>query len=105
MTSKAISYRSRILDVIFRYQLASQIFLIRRVLIVNIEDLGFWPDELFRVPVTVHAPVHVEVVHAVSERHLIHLSMASGAPDSFVDVNAVIEINEVGKIVDANPLN
>src|ERR1019366_2446897 len=37
------------------------------------------------------------------QRHAIHRAMASRATHTFVHVNTVIEINEVGKIIGARP--
>jgi hypothetical protein len=93
------------LNMILLNQLATNLGLIWGIHIVDVEDLGSRADIPLRLPVTVDAPVHVESVDPVHQRHFIHLAMAGRATDALVDVNAVIEINEVGKVVDACPLN
>ena len=40
----------------------------------------------------------------IHQRHLVDRPVAGGAADALVHVNAVIEIHEVGQIVDARPL-
>lgn len=52
---------------------------------------------------TIEAPLHVHRVDRKRQRHLIHPSVTSGATDSLMDVNAVIEIGEAGQIVNARP--
>jgi hypothetical protein len=80
---------------IFVHKLRTQFRLIGRILIVNVEDFRLWPDKLGGIAMAVHAPVHIKRVHAVHERHLIHLPVTGRAAHAFVDVNAVVEINEV----------
>ena len=93
------------LNVVLPNQLTAEFGLIGRIHIIDVEDLRFRADVPLRLPVTVYAPVHVQRVHPVRQRHLIYLAVARGATDALVDVNAVIEINEVGKIVNARPLD
>jgi hypothetical protein len=49
------------------------------------------------------APLHVERIDLVHQRHLIHPPVASGASDSFVNMDTVIEINKVRKVVNSDP--
>ena len=53
----------------------------------------------------VEAPVHVESIDTPSERHLIDAAVTGGAANAFVDVDAMIEVNESRQIVHARPLN
>ena len=55
------------------------------------------------MPVTLKAPLHEQRVFAPRHRHLIHRAVTRRAIDSPANVNAVIEINEVRKIVHASP--
>ena len=55
-------------------------------------------------PVTFQAPFHIEGVHFPHQRHLIDLPVTGLTSDAFVDVNAVIEIDKIGEVVNANPL-
>jgi len=72
---------------------------------VHREDLFFGPDEFFRVAMTFEAPFHVERGNLISQRHEINASVTGRAADTLVDVNAVIEISEVGEIVHSGPLD
>lgn len=54
---------------------------------------------------TVEAPIHVKRVFTPHERHLVHPTVTSGAADTLVNVNAVVEVDEAGQIVYARPLN
>ena len=57
----------------------------------------------FGVAVAVQAPLHLQRVLLPGERHLVHPAVAALAADALVDVNAVVEVDEVGQIVDARP--
>jgi len=60
---------------------------------------------LRRITVAFNAPLHVKGVHFICQRHLVHSAMASGAPDALVHMNAVVEVDEIGQIVNARPLD
>jgi len=63
------------------------------------------PDELLWVAMTLETPLHIQRRDLISQRHQIDSPVTSRATDAFVYVNAVIEINEVGKVVYARPLD
>lgn len=69
------------------------------------EDVAWRADELLRISVAVEAPLHVERVFSPHQRHLVDRSVACRAGHAFVNVNAVIEIDEVRQIMHARPLN
>ena len=48
-------------------------------------------------------PGHMKIVRFPRQRHLVHPAVTGFAADAFSDVNAVIEIHEVGNAVDAVP--
>ncbi len=52
---------------------------------------------------TVQTPFHLQGRVVIHQGHAIHRPMAGVAAHTLVDVNAVIEINEVGQIVDPGP--
>jgi len=56
------------------------------------------------MPVTVDAPLHVEVRCLPGERHPVHPAVTGFATHAFVHVNAVVEIDEIRKIVHTIPL-
>ena len=49
------------------------------------------------------APRHVQILGLPRQRHLIDTPVTRLASHTFIDVNAVIEVNEVWKAVDAVP--
>src|SRR5947209_6903747 len=53
---------------------------------------------------TIETPPHVKGLSFPGQRHLIDAAMTTGTADPFRYVNAVIEINVVGQIVNAVPL-
>ena len=52
-----------------------------------------------------NAPLHLQRRYFYNERHLIDPSVARCTADAFVDMDRVIEINVIGKIVDARPFD
>jgi len=63
------------------------------------------PDELLGIAVTSQTPFHVQRSYLIRERHLVHAAVTRRAAHTFVDVDAVVEIGEVRKIVHASPSN
>lgn len=49
------------------------------------------------------APFHVERIFPPHEWHLFHLAVTGRATDALAHMNAVVEINEPGKIMDPRP--
>jgi hypothetical protein len=70
--------------------------LVWRRLIGHVEHLISRPEVLSRISVAFKAPLHVERIDLVGKRHLIHAAVTTGAADTLLYVNAVIEKNEVG---------
>src|ERR1700722_14665278 len=92
------------LNVVFLNQLSAKFFLIGRCFISHVKDLIAGANVLLGIAVTVDAPVHVERIFFVHQGHLVDAAMAGGASDAFVDVHAVVEVHEIGQIVDTAPL-
>jgi hypothetical protein len=86
-------------------ELASKRYLIIGVNIIDIKYLRSRSDIFFRLPVAINAPIHVESVDAIHQRHLVYSSMTRRAAYALVEMNAVIEIDVIGKIVDSRPLD
>ena len=72
---------------------------------VHLEHLALWPDEHLGLAMTLEAPLHLKRRRLISQRHQVDSPVTSGASYALVYVNAVIEINEVGQIVNARPLD
>ncbi len=58
----------------------------------------------FGMAMTIQAPFHEERVFTPRHLHLFDGTMARCAPDATMNVDAVIEVNKIGKVVDARPL-
>jgi hypothetical protein len=78
--------------------------LIARRLPGHVENLIARPNESLRVAMAIEAPFHVKGVHPPGDRHLIDAPVARGTAYSFCHVDAVIEIDIIGQIVNAVPL-
>ena len=62
------------------------------------------PNELIRIPVAIEAPRHRQGRLLVDERHLVDRPVAGRTADTLLHVDAVIEIDEVGQVVHARPV-
>lgn len=93
-----------IADLIFEQQISPLFELIGRLLPLNVKHGLARPQMFFRGPVAVQAPLHEERRLLMGERHLVDPAMAGAAADPLVHMNAVIEIDEAGQVVDAVPL-
>ena len=60
-------------------------------------------NKLFRRAVAIETPFHVKRMRFPRQRHLIQLAVTRRAADAVVDVNAVVEENEVRRVIDALP--
>ena len=58
-----------------------------------------------RIAMAGDAPLHVERVLAPHERHLVHAPVTRLAADALLHVRRVIEVGEVGQVVNAQPLD
>src|SRR5712691_612043 len=76
----------------------------RRLLVAHIKYLIARAKILFRGAMAVQAPLHLQRGLLVHERHLVDGAVAGVAAHTFIDMNAVIEEDEVGKLVHPRPL-
>ena len=70
--------RKRI-DLVFLDQLRTELLLIRGRLIRNAENFVLRAHVIFRMPVAIEAPGHIQSAGAISERHIRDWAMARGA--------------------------
>lgn len=84
-------------------QLASELRLIRPRLPIHVVSLRERALEFLRVLMALQAPLHEEGIGPEGERHLVDLSVAGRAANTFVNVNGVIEVNVVRQDVNAVP--
>jgi hypothetical protein len=104
MTSRTAGQKCRILNVILLLQIHSSGDLIFSRSPLHVENLIFRPHKIFRTPMTLETPFHLQRISLRNHGHLIDSTVAGRTADAFVHMNRVIEISEVRKIVDANPL-
>ena len=86
--------------------LAPELELIGRGLVGDVVDLGLraarscsgWRWQL-------EAPLHLQRLLLPDERHLVHATVAGRAAHALVHVGAVVEVDEVGQVVDLRPLD
>src|SRR5258706_5257908 len=76
----------------------------RGLLILHVEDLIARAQIILRRTVAVQTPLHLQRGLLVHEWHLVNRAVAAVAADAFIDMNAVIEENEVGKLIHPRPL-
>ena len=104
-------------NLIFRDQIRTQRILIgesvpihtdgvaaRRRLITHIENLITRPEIFAGVAMAAQTPLHLERCVLIHKRHLVYRAVTGITADSLGDVDAVIEIYEVGKRIDPRPL-
>ena len=87
-------------NLVFLDQTRPEVRIVGRTFPIHVEDLVARPHVFLRVAVAVEAPVHHQRGVLVDERHLVDLPVAGGAADALVHVDAVVEIHEIGQIVD-----
>src|SRR5436190_14951750 len=95
----------KLLDFVFLNQLSSERELIRGWRVIHAEDGLTRTHKAFRRAMTFETPVHVKCVLAPHQWHLVHTAVTRRTADSFMNVNAVVEVNEAGQVVNARPLN
>src|SRR5215472_13366515 len=83
------------LNLIFLDELAPKLFLIRWRFVRHVENLVARAYVFFGIAVTVDAPVHVQRIFLVHERHQVYAAVAGRTSDALGDVDAVVEVNEV----------
>ena len=71
----------------------------------HVEDFFFRPDEFLRLAMTFQAPLHLKRRDLHRKRHQVYAAMTGRAANALVDMNAVIEIDKVGQVMDPRPLN
>lgn len=79
--------------------------LIFRLLVVHVRHFFARPEVRLRVAVAVQAPAHAQGLRLVDVGHRVDAAVTRLASDARVDVSRVVEVNEVGKVVDFDPLD
>ena len=88
---------------VFRHELGAQLGLVRRRLIKRIKKVFTRPDVALRMTMTVETPSHIKSVGPPGNRHLADRTVACGAADAFLQVNAVVEIDKLRERIHSSP--
>jgi hypothetical protein len=91
-------------DLVFLHEPGAEAGVIRGPLPRHVVDLVARPHVFRRVAMAVDAPRHLQRGVLVDQRHLVHASVAGCATDPFFHVDTVVEVDKVGQIVDARPV-
>jgi len=75
----------------------------RRLLVTHVENLVARPEIFFRRPMALQAPLHLQRSLVIHQGHAVHRTVAGVAAYTLIDMNAVIEIGEVGQIIHPGP--
>ena len=102
MTGPAIRKR---VNFVLLYQLRTELLLIRGRLVRNAENLILWTHVIFGMPMAIETPGHLERVLRPCKGHGPDRTVARCAPNTLSHMNAVIEINKLGKRIDAYPFD
>src|SRR5215471_3692082 len=93
----------QLLNVVLLYELRSERLLRLGGLVAHGCHKLPGPDVFFGSAMTIEAPPHLQVRLLGHQRHLIDAAVASLAADALGDVNAVVEVNEIGQVVNLGP--
>ena len=69
----------------------------------HVVDLAGRAEVLGRIAMAVQAPLHLQGVLLIHDRHQVDAAVAGRTANPLIHVDRVIEIHEVGKIVHAGP--
>src|ERR1700756_2072150 len=70
-----------------------------------IEDLIFRAQVRCGIAMAREAPAHVERLRLPSQRHVADWTVTLGASDTLGNVNAMVEVDIIGKGVDSRPMD
>src|SRR5450755_823165 len=90
-------------DVVLHGEQPSRFDRIALGLPLHVGNLGDRSEVLFRVPVAIEAEAHGESRGLLDGGHLIDPAVAADAADALVHVDRVVEVHELGNLVDPPP--
>ena len=92
------------LDAVLLHELRADHRLRHRGAVAHREHLAARPDVLLGIAMAVHAPLHLQRLHLPHQRHLVDAPVAGFAAHPLLHVDAVVEVDEVRQVVDADPV-
>ena len=72
---------------------------------VKVEYGLFRAQIFFWLAMAAQTPLHLERAALLGQRHLIDLTMTGRTANTFIDMNAVVEINKIAQVMHAIPLD
>jgi len=105
MTGRAARKLAHCSDFVFRHKFLPDFFLIHGRFPFHVEDLVFGTHVLGGIAMAIEAPLHIESGRLKQQGHLVYLTVACGAADALVYVNAVIEIDVVSQAMHFHPFD
>ena len=72
---------------------------------IEIEDLIFRAQEIFRMAMTFQTPRHAVRFGVIDDRHVIDLAVTTRAADPAIHMRRVIKENVVGRAMELHPLD
>ena len=87
------------------HQLAPGLVAVAARLPVGIEDRVMRTQRLGRIAVAIDAPVHGQRRALPGQFHLTDRAVTGRAADAFGDVDRMVEVNVIGQLVDALPVD
>ena len=95
----------QLLNSIFFHEFFTEGGLIRRRYVRHVKNVFARTNETLGCPMALQAPIHIKSIFAPRERHHVDPAVTGRATDALMDMNAVIEVNEAGKVMNPSPLN
>jgi len=105
MTRRATGQLAWGTDFVLCDKFLAHLFLICRSCPRHVEYLVSRANVLCWVAMAIQTPLHVQRRILKYQRHFIYRPVTGGAANSFVDMNAVVEVNVVGQPVNFNPFD
>jgi len=91
------------LDIVLLHEFLPHRYLIPDRFVGEVEYFALRPDVFFGVPVAIEAPGHEQRMRLPRQRHLVDTPVACHTANTLGNVNAVIEVHKVRKIVHPYP--
>jgi hypothetical protein len=92
-------------DVVFADQSLTKCTLVWRRIVIHIDDFICGTQKVLRLSKANETPAHVKRLRFGRKRHPIDPAMTAFAGDALIHVDAVVEINVIGQIVNTCPFN
>ena len=103
VTNRASGQLERPSNIVLLDKLASLPGLIRWRFPCHVVNLVARPDELFGIAMAFQTPIHLHGCDLIDQRHQVNAPVTGRTAHAFLHVDAVVEINIIGKVVDALP--